>query len=210
MIKIALCTSAEIRIFTNLNFKKNNLINIMNTTQFVNRHISLNEADKKEMLDKIGVSSVDELISQTIPASIRLEKDLDISPALSEYEMLTHSVELASKNINYDTYIGFGYNNSILPSPIQRNILENPSWYTAYTPYQAEIAQGRLEALLTYQTLVADLTGFPLANASLLDEGTAAAEAMHMFLKAAQKSRKNWVHKNSLFPIWFCRKLLPC
>ena len=162
----------------------------MNTTQFVNRHISLNEADKKEMLDKIGVSSVDELISQTIPASIRLEKDLDISPALSEYEMLTHSVELASKNINYDTYIGFGYNNSILPSPIQRNILENPSWYTAYTPYQAEIAQGRLEALLTYQTLVADLTGFPLANASLLDEGTAAAEAMHMFFESRTKEQK--------------------
>ena len=162
----------------------------MNTTQFVNRHISLNEADKKEMLDKIGVSSVDELINQTIPASIRLEKDLDISPALSEYEMLTHSVELAEKNINFDTYIGFGYNNAILPSPIQRNILENPSWYTAYTPYQAEIAQGRLEALLNYQTVIADLTGFPLANASLLDEATAAAEAMHMFFESRSKDQK--------------------
>lgn len=162
----------------------------MNTTQFVNRHISLNDADKKEMLEKIGVSSIDELINQTIPSSIRLEKDLDISPALSEYEMLSHSVELAAKNINFDTYIGFGYNNSILPSPIQRNILENPSWYTAYTPYQAEIAQGRLEALLNYQTVVADLTGFPLANASLLDESTAAAEAMHMFFESRTKEQK--------------------
>ncbi len=162
----------------------------MNTNLFVNRHISTNEADKKAMLEKVGVSSVDELISQTIPQSIRLEKDLNISEAISEYEMLSHSVELASKNVNFDTYIGFGYNNSILPAPIQRNIFENPSWYTAYTPYQAEIAQGRLEALLNYQTVVSSLTGFPLANASLLDEATAAAEAMHMFFESRTKDQK--------------------
>ena len=126
----------------------------MNTTQFVNRHISLNEADKQAMLQEIGVSGIDELIAQTIPNSIRLEKDLNISPALSEYEMLAHSKDLASKNVLFDNYIGFGYNNTILPSVIQRNILENPSWYTAYTPYQAEIAQGRLEALLNFQTVV--------------------------------------------------------
>ncbi|MGZ5197394.1 MAG: aminomethyl-transferring glycine dehydrogenase, partial [Kaistella sp.] len=114
----------------------------MNTTQFVNRHISLNEADKQAMLKEIGVSGIDELIAQTIPNSIRLEKDLNISPALSEYEMLAHSKELATKNLLFDNYIGFGYHNTILPSAIQRNILENPSWYTAYTPYQAEIAQG--------------------------------------------------------------------
>ena len=162
----------------------------MNTQQFVNRHISLNEADKKAMLEKVGVSDINELISQTIPSTIRLEKELQISEPLSEYEMLTHSSELASNNLNFDTYIGFGYNNSILPSPIQRNIFENPSWYTAYTPYQAEIAQGRLEALLNYQTLVASLTGFPLANASLLDEATAAAEAMHMFFESRTKDQK--------------------
>lgn len=162
----------------------------MNTTQFVNRHISLNNADKEAMLKKIGVSGIDELISQTIPDSIRLEKDLEISAALSEYEMLAHSKDLASQNALYDNYIGFGYFNTILPSPIQRNILENPSWYTAYTPYQAEIAQGRLEALLNFQTVVSDLTGFELANASLLDEATAAAEAMHMFFESRTKDQK--------------------
>jgi glycine dehydrogenase len=162
----------------------------MDTTQFVNRHISLNEADKQAMLEKIGVSDMAELISQTIPNSIRLNKDLDISPALSEYEMLAHSKDLASKNVLFDNYIGFGYNNTILPSAIQRNILENPSWYTAYTPYQAEIAQGRLEALLNFQTVVCDLTGFNLANASLLDESTAAAEAMHMFFESRTKVQK--------------------
>ncbi|MGZ5263929.1 MAG: aminomethyl-transferring glycine dehydrogenase, partial [Kaistella sp.] len=162
----------------------------MNTTQFVNRHISLNEADKQAMLKEIGVSGIDELIAQTIPNSIRLEKDLNISPALSEYEMLAHSKELATKNLLFDNYIGFGYHNTILPSAIQRNILENPSWYTAYTPYQAEIAQGRLEALLNFQTVVCDLTGFKLANASLLDESTAAAEAMHMFFESRTKDQK--------------------
>jgi len=162
----------------------------MNTTQFVNRHISLNEKDKKEMLAKIGVSDIEELISQTIPQTIRLSKDLEISQPLSEYEMLQHSKELASRNAIFDNYIGFGYSGTILPSPIQRNILENPSWYTAYTPYQAEIAQGRLEALLNYQTIICDLTGFSLANASLLDEGTAAAEAMHMFFESRTKEQK--------------------
>lgn len=162
----------------------------MNTTQFVNRHISLDEADKQAMLQKIGVSGIEELLSQTIPSTIRLEKDLDISPALSEHQMLAHSKELAAKNALYDNYIGFGYHGTILPSAIQRNILENPSWYTAYTPYQAEIAQGRLEALLNFQTVVSDLTGFELANASLLDESTAAAEAMHMFYESRTKDQK--------------------
>ncbi|WP_292008649.1 aminomethyl-transferring glycine dehydrogenase [Chryseobacterium sp.] len=162
----------------------------MNTEQFVNRHISLNEADKKAMLDKIGVSSIEELISQTIPASIRLEKDLEISEPLSEYEMIRHSKELAVKNADFMNYIGFGYHNTLLPAAIKRNIFENPSWYTAYTPYQAEIAQGRLEALLNFQTVVCDLTGFGLANASLLDESTAAAEAMHMFFNNRTKDQK--------------------
>lgn len=133
----------------------------MNTTQFVNRHISLNENDTREMLDKVGVPDIQELVNQTIPSTIRLEKDIEISQPLSEYEMLLHSKELASKNALYDTYIGFGYYGTILPSAIQRNILENAGWYTAYTPYQAEIAQGRLEALLNYQTAISDLTGLP-------------------------------------------------
>lgn len=167
----------------------------MNTTMFVNRHISMNEADKKAMLEKVGVSGVDELISQTIPDSIRLEKELNISRALSEYEMLRHSKALASKNADFANYIGFGYNNTILPSAIKRNIFENPSWYTAYTPYQAEIAQGRLEALLNYQTVIANLTGFPLANASLLDESTAAAEAMSMFFGSRTREQKKNANK---------------
>lgn len=167
----------------------------MNTTQFVNRHISINEADKKAMMEKVGISSIDELISQTIPNSIRLENDLNISEPLSENEMLVHSKDLASKNYDFDTYIGFGYHNTILPSAIKRNIFENPSWYTAYTPYQAEIAQGRLEALLNYQTVIINLTGFSLANASLLDESTAAAEAMSMFFGSRTKEQKKSANK---------------
>ena len=163
----------------------------MNTSEFVNRHISFNETNKNEMLKKVGVSSIDELVSQTIPHSIRLQKDLSISEPLSEFEMLSHSKELASENQQLDSYIGLGYHPAILPAVIQRNILENPSWYTAYTPYQAEISQGRLEALLNYQTMIVSLTGFPLANASLLDEGTAAAEAMHMFFSNRTKEQKN-------------------
>lgn len=162
----------------------------MNTLAFVNRHISLNKEDIQAMLQKIGVDSIEELVSQTIPNEIRSHKELSISAPLSEYEMLLHSKELASKNHLYDTYIGFGYYNTILPAAIQRNIFENPSWYTAYTPYQAEIAQGRLEALLNFQTVVSSLTGFPLANASLLDEGTAAAEAMHMFYESRSREQK--------------------
>ncbi|NAW51720.1 aminomethyl-transferring glycine dehydrogenase [Elizabethkingia argentiflava] len=162
----------------------------MDTQQFVNRHISMSEKDKSEMLKKIGVKSIEELISQTIPQPIRLKKDLDISPALSEYEMLGHSKALAGQNAQFDNYIGYGYHDTILPAAIQRNIFENPGWYTAYTPYQAEIAQGRLEALLNFQTLMAQLTGFPLSNASLLDESTAAAEAMHMFFSNRTKEQK--------------------
>ncbi len=168
----------------------------MNTQQFVNRHISMNKADRDAMLKTVGVESIDELISQTIPANIRSEKELDISAPLSEYEMIQHSRALASQNALFDNYIGYGYHDTILPAPIQRNILENPSWYTAYTPYQAEIAQGRLEALLNFQTVVADLTGLPLANASLLDESTAAAEAMHMFFgNLTKEQKKNGANK---------------
>lgn len=140
------------------------------------------------MLDTVGASSLDELISQTVPNNIRLKQPLSLSPAMTEYEYGQHIEVLASKNRVYKSYIGLGYHDTITPAPIKRNVLENPGWYTAYTPYQAEIAQGRLEALVNFQTMVMDLTGMELANASLLDEGTAAAEAMAMFF--ALRSRQ--------------------
>ena len=162
----------------------------MNTNSFLLRHIGPREEDVNSMLSTIGVDSVDELIDQTIPAAIRLEEDLDLADGLSEQEFLGHIKELAQKNKQYKTYIGLGYHNAVLPSVIQRNILENPGWYTAYTPYQAEIAQGRLEALLNYQTMVIDLTGMEIANASLLDESTAAAEAMVLLHNSRPKAKK--------------------
>ncbi|MEJ6748957.1 MAG: aminomethyl-transferring glycine dehydrogenase [Flavobacteriales bacterium] len=157
---------------------------------FSDRHNGPNQEDVEKMLSVVGAKSVDELISQTIPSSIRLEKDLDLPSALSETRFLEYMQSLAKKNKNYRSYIGMGYFNTILPSVIQRNILENPGWYTAYTPYQAEIAQGRLEALLNFQTMVCDLTGMELANSSLLDEGTAAAEAMSMLLNTMSRKKK--------------------
>ncbi|MAR39826.1 MAG: glycine dehydrogenase (aminomethyl-transferring), partial [Flavobacteriales bacterium] len=147
----------------------------MNMNNFSERHNGIVKEDLKKMLTDIGVQSLEELIEQTIPSSIRLENELDLPKALSESRFLEHMYSLAKKNKNYRSYIGMGYFNTILPPVIQRNILENPSWYTAYTPYQAEIAQGRLEALLNFQTMVCDLTGMEISNSSLLDEGTAAA-----------------------------------
>lgn len=150
----------------------------MYSDNFTRRHIGPSENDTREMLKTIGVSSVDELIEQTIPSSIRLKSPLKVDKGLSEYEYHRHLKALGAKNKVLRSYIGLGYNGTITPPVIQRNILENPGWYTAYTPYQAEISQGRLEALLNFQTMVMDLTAMPLANASLLDEATAAAEAM--------------------------------
>ncbi len=149
--------------------------------KFVNRHIGPNDNEIKEMLEVVGVSSIDELIEQTIPSQIRLKKRPDIGEPVSEYKFLEDLREIAKQNQVFKPYIGMGYNHTITPAVIQRNILENPGWYTQYTPYQAEIAQGRLEALMNFQTAVTDLTALPIANASLLDEGTAAAEAMSMF-----------------------------
>jgi len=155
---------------------------------FSKRHIGPNEAEKKAMLAKIGVSSVSELIDKTIPAHIRLGRELNIDAALTEQEYLNHITELGNKNKVFKSFIGLGYNETIVPSVILRNVLSNPGWYTAYTPYQAEISQGRLEALLNYQTMITELTGLEIANASLLDESTAAAEAMIMLYNSRSRN----------------------
>lgn len=155
----------------------------LNTTyqeQFQSRHIAPSEADTAKMLKTIGVETLDELIGQTVPQKIRLTKPLNLPPAKSEFDYLNTLKQTASKNKVFKSFIGKGYYDVIVPGVIQRNILENPGWYTQYTPYQAEIAQGRLQALLNFQTMIIDLTGMEIANASLLDEGTAAAEAMFM------------------------------
>lgn len=155
-------------------------LNIDYQEKFEHRHIAPNEHDTDKMLETIGVNSIDELIEQTVPANIRLKKTLNLPAAKSEFDYLNDLKLTASKNKVFKSYIGQGYHDVIVPGVIQRNILENPGWYTQYTPYQAEIAQGRLQALLNFQTMVIDLTGMAIANASLLDEGTAAAEAMFM------------------------------
>jgi glycine dehydrogenase len=158
--------------------------------QFVNRHIGIGGDELSEMLSKIGVESLDQLMDETIPENIRLKGELDLPEAVTEFEYLKMAKELAAMNKVYKSYIGLGYYNTITPSVIARNVFQNPGWYTQYTPYQAEIAQGRLEALLNFQTMVSDLTGLPIANASLLDEGTAAAEAMTMFYDMKNKRNK--------------------
>jgi glycine dehydrogenase len=155
--------------------------------EFAGRHIGPNERETSGMLKTIGVSSLDELIDRTIPASIRAGKPLNIPGPLSEHQYLGSLRQIAAQNKVFKSYIGQGYYDTIVPSVILRNVFENPGWYTQYTPYQAEISQGRLESLLNFQTTVADLTGLPLANASLLDEGTAAAEAMTMFFNLKNK-----------------------
>jgi glycine dehydrogenase len=158
---------------------------------FASRHNGPREKEVQEMLKKIGASSIDELIEQTVPANIRLKKPLKVGKAMTEFEYHKHLKALSKKNKVFRSYLGLGYYNNILPAVIQRNILENPGWYTAYTPYQAEIAQGRLEALLNFQTVVIDLTALPIANASLLDEATAAAEAAFMFHNNRSKNKQN-------------------
>ncbi|WP_422105792.1 aminomethyl-transferring glycine dehydrogenase [Winogradskyella sp.] len=162
----------------------------MDTTSFALRHIGPNSDEQKAMLNTIGVTSIEQLVSETIPAGIRLKKDLNLDVAMSEQDYLNHIYKLSQRNKVYKSYIGLGYHPSNLPAVIQRNVLENPGWYTAYTPYQAEIAQGRLEALLNFQTMVIDLTGMEIANASLLDESTAAAEAMSLLFAVRDRAQK--------------------
>lgn len=159
----------------------------MITNNFVCRHNGPNGSEINSMLEKIGASSLDQLIDETVPSSIRMKEPLSLPKGINEYQLISHLKDLASRNKLFKTFIGAGYYNTITPSVILRNILENPGWYTAYTPYQAEISQGRLEALLNFQTVVAELTGMPIANASLLDEGTAAAEAMIMLFNSRDR-----------------------
>ncbi len=158
-------------------------------SQFADRHIGPDARETDLMLERIGVTSLDDLINQAVPDGIRMNKELNLSPALSEQEFLQRISGIASKNQIFKTYIGMGYYNTFTPSVIIRNVLENPVWYTSYTPYQAEISQGRLEALLNFQTMVTELTALPLANASLLDEATAAAEAMIMMFNTRSKTQ---------------------
>ena len=178
---------------------------LMNTDSFALRHIGPREHDVAEMLQTIGVDSIDQLIYETVPDDIILKKEMNLPRALSEQEYLAHIGDLANKNKVFKTYIGLGYHNTILPPVIQRNILENPGWYTAYTPYQAEIAQGRLEALLNFQTMVTDLTKMELANASLLDESTAAAEAMALLFAVRDRQQQ----KDGVVKFFVSEEVLP-
>jgi len=191
------CTFASILIARYFHMK----LNIDYQEKFQSRHIAPNEADTAKMLKTVGVSSLDELIDQTVPAGIRLKNPLNLPAAKSEFDYLNTLKQTASKNKVFKSFIGQGYYDVIVPGVIQRNILENPGWYTQYTPYQAEIAQGRLQALLNFQTMVADLTGMEIANASLLDEGTAAAEAMFMQYSLRKNQQANvFFVSQELFP----------
>lgn len=177
----------------------------MITNNFASRHNGPQEQDVKTMLKTIGVGSINELIDKTIPSQIRFEDKINLPAGMNEFEYMNHIKAIAAKNKIYKSYIGMGFYNTILPGVLQRNILENPGWYTSYTPYQAEISQGRLEALFTFQTVIASMTGMPLANCSLLDEATADAEAMLMFFYArSREQQKNGICKffvdENLFP----------
>lgn len=167
------------------------------TDTFAHRHIGPSDTDIDEMLKSCGLSSLEELTDVTVPAHIRLNGKMTLEDPMSETEALAHLEQMISKNQVKKSFIGMGYYETITPGVILRNILENPGWYTSYTPYQAEIAQGRLEMLLNYQTMVSDMTGMPMANASLLDEATAAAEAMTMsFALTKGKRDKFFIGKN--------------
>ncbi|PIY30745.1 MAG: glycine dehydrogenase (aminomethyl-transferring), partial [Bacteroidetes bacterium CG_4_10_14_3_um_filter_42_6] len=178
---------------------------MMIANQFINRHNGPRQEEVKFMLERLGLKSMEELIEKTVPTSIQLPDGIGTDVGMSEYDYLNHIRNLSKKNKVFKSYIGLGYYNTIVPPVILRNIFENPGWYTSYTPYQAEISQGRLEALLNFQTMVSDLTGMPIANSSLLDEGTAAAEAMLMFYHSRSRSQlksnaNKFLVSNALFP----------
>jgi glycine dehydrogenase len=180
--------------------KSNQSQNLTPTEGFVSRHIGPNPAAIQAMLNVLGLASLDSLIDQTIPQAIRIQQPLNLPAAIDEYRAIAELKEIAAKNQVFRSFIGMGYYDCITPPVIQRNILENPGWYTAYTPYQAEIAQGRLEALLNFQTMIIDLTGLEIANASLLDEGTAAAEAMTMSYGLSKNKAKAFFVSEACHP----------
>src|SRR5688572_5696359 len=173
-------------------------------TEFQRRHIGPNEEQLQEMLATVGASDLEDLVSKTVPPGIRMQQPLALPPAMSESDYLRHIKDISLKNKIFKSHIGQGYYDTIIPSVILRNVFENPGWYTQYTPYQAEISQGRLESLLNFQTMVSDLTALPIANASLLDEATAAAEAMTLFFnflnKAEHITRPKFFIDNEIFP----------
>src|SRR5581483_6405489 len=169
-------------------------------TSFARRHIGPSPRDVQAMLDAVGAPSLDALMGETLPSSIRQTTPLDLGRALSETEALAHMSELAAQNDTFTSLIGQGYSGTCLPAVIQRNILENPAWYTAYTPYQPEISHGRLEALFNFQTMISDLTGLDVANASLLDEATAAAEAMALAERSATAKAKAFFVDREVHP----------
>ncbi len=177
----------------------------MKTDSFALRHIGPREKNLQQMFQTIGVNSIEQLMYETVPDNIRLKTALDLEAPMTEYEYANHIKKLGDKNKMFQTYIGLGYNQTITPPVIQRNIFENPGWYTAYTPYQAEIAQGRLEAILNFQTMVIELTGMEIANASLLDEGTAAAEAMALLFDIRSREQK----KNNITKFFVSKELFP-
>src|SRR5215831_7971270 len=177
----------------------------MRTDTFALRHLGPRESDLNHMFKTIGVENMAQLIYETIPDDILLKNQLNLDAPMTEYEYLTHIQELGKKNKTFKSYIGLGYHPTIVPAVIQRNIFENPGWYTAYTPYQAEIAQGRLEAILNFQTVVTELTGMEIANASLLDEGTAAAEAMALLFDIRSRDQK----KNNVHKFFVSEEILP-
>ncbi|OUL64291.1 aminomethyl-transferring glycine dehydrogenase [Flavobacterium sp. AJR] len=177
----------------------------MKTDAFALRHIGPRETDHQQMLKTIGVESIEQLVYETLPDDIRLKAPLNLDPAMTEYEFSNHIHQLGNKNKVFKSYIGLGYNQAIVPAVIQRNVFENPGWYTAYTPYQAEIAQGRLEAILNFQTTVIELTGMEIANASLLDEATAAAEAMALLFDVRSRDQK----KNEINKFFVSEEILP-
>jgi len=172
---------------------------------FALRHLGPRENDLQHMFKTIGVENLDQLIYETIPSDIRLKNELQLDEPMTEYEYLNHIQELGKKNKVFKSYIGLGYHPAIVPAVIQRNVFENPGWYTAYTPYQAEIAQGRLEAILNFQTTVIELTGMEIANASLLDESTAAAEAMALLFDVRSRDQK----KNQVNKFFVSEEVLP-
>ena len=170
-------------------------LDLRHPDRFAARHLGPRTGDLAAMLDTVGADTLDALVDEAVPAAIRTDDALDLPPAVTEHELLTEARALAGRNDACRSLLGLGYHGTITPPVIQRTILENPAWYTQYTPYQAEIAQGRLEALLNFQTMVIDLTGLEIANASLLDEATAAAEAMMMLnrvSRAKTRTRSSW------------------